>query len=95
MHLLFQIIIVGDKEAEDTKALLSCVHSHFLPNKVLLVVPGKNKDGHQKSTFLSEKLEVLESLSCVGGKATAYVCENYTCQLPVTSVEELDELLEA
>jgi uncharacterized protein len=27
------------------------------------------------------------------GKATVYVCENFACQLPVTSVEQMDELL--
>jgi uncharacterized protein YyaL (SSP411 family) len=30
----------------------------------------------------------------VDGKPTAYVCENFACQLPVTSVVQLDELLE-
>jgi hypothetical protein len=30
----------------------------------------------------------------VNGKATAYVCENYACKLPVTSSAELAELLD-
>ena len=29
----------------------------------------------------------------VDGKATAYVCENFQCQLPVTSVDELEKVL--
>jgi uncharacterized protein YyaL (SSP411 family) len=32
---------------------------------------------------------LLEGRSSVDGKATAYVCENFICQRPVTSVEEL------
>jgi uncharacterized protein YyaL (SSP411 family) len=30
----------------------------------------------------------------VDGKPTAYVCENYTCSFPVTTVEELRKRLE-
>jgi uncharacterized protein YyaL (SSP411 family) len=29
----------------------------------------------------------------VGGKPAAYVCEDFTCKLPVTSAAELAELL--
>ena len=33
-------------------------------------------------------------MPAAGGLPTAYVCENFACQLPVTSVAALDELLE-
>jgi uncharacterized protein YyaL (SSP411 family) len=33
-------------------------------------------------------------MPAVEGRPTAYVCENFTCKLPVTSVAALDELLE-
>jgi len=32
-------------------------------------------------------------MPAVDGKATAYVCENFTCQLPVTEPAELGKLL--
>ncbi|XP_071796859.1 spermatogenesis-associated protein 20-like [Asterias amurensis] len=82
-----QIIIRGQPEAEDTKALLRCVHSRFLPNKILILNDGNN------ASFLSSKLSLLSSLAMVDGKATAYVCENFQCQLPVTSVAELEKVL--
>ena len=84
---IFQIIIHGDKDAADTKELLSCVHSHFLPNKVLI-----RSDG-DSSSFLSTKLSLLSTLEKKDGKATAYVCENYTCELPVNTTAELETLL--
>ncbi|XP_070580989.1 spermatogenesis-associated protein 20-like isoform X2 [Ptychodera flava] len=84
-----QIIIRGDRDADDVKEMLRCVHSVFIPNKVVIFA-----DGNQDSC-LYKSLEVLPTLEKLDGKATAYVCENYSCQLPVTSVGELKKLLAA
>ena len=82
-----QIIIAGERDAEDTKKLLETVHSHFIPNKILILCNEK------ENNFLASKLDVLKTLKKVDGKATAYVCENFACKLPVTSSEELVKLL--
>ena len=78
-----QIIIAGDRDAEDTKKLLETAHSCFIPNKILILCNEK------ENSFLASKLSVLKTLKKVEDKATAYVCENFACQLPVTSSEEL------
>lgn len=49
-------------------------------------------DGNAES-FLSERLPALSSMSQQGGVATAYVCQDFTCTLPVTDPEELRKLL--
>lgn len=82
-----QIIIAGDRDSQDTKDLLKCVHSHYMPNKVLILCDGKQEG------FLASKLSVFKTLERKESKATAYVCENYTCSLPVNSVEELEKIL--
>jgi uncharacterized protein YyaL (SSP411 family) len=33
------------------------------------------------------------AMAAIGGRATAYLCENYACRLPVTTAEALNELL--
>jgi uncharacterized protein YyaL (SSP411 family) len=38
--------------------------------------------------------DIARPMPAVGGAATAYVCENYACKLPATSVEELNEQLQ-
>jgi uncharacterized protein YyaL (SSP411 family) len=82
-----QIIIAGNKDIEDTKALLSIVNSFYLPNKILIVhMPGSE-------SFLSHHLEVLGSVKMVEDKATAYVCENYTCSAPVNDPDRLKRVL--
>lgn len=87
LYFFLQIIIRGDLNSSDTKDLITCVQSLFLPHKVLIL-----DDGRQDS-FLYKKLQVLSSLEMKDGKATAYVCENYTCSLPVNTVDELKQML--
>ncbi len=78
-----QIVIAGKRDAKDTRSLLREVHRHYLPNKLLLI-PDK---------FLAEKLPELREMKAIDGKATAYVCENFTCQAPLTDQVSLGKLL--
>jgi uncharacterized protein YyaL (SSP411 family) len=87
LFYILQIIVAGNKDSEDTKALLSVVNSFYLLNKILIVhEPGSE-------SFLSRHLEVLGSVTMVEDKATAYVCENYTCLAPVNDPERLNRVL--
>ena len=36
----------------------------------------------------------VAEMDAVGNRATAYVCRNYTCQLPVTEMDEFVKLLQ-
>ena len=65
------------------------VHRHFIPNKILILA-----DGGDGQKYLEEKLETLREMKPVEEKAAAYVCENFTCQAPVSSPEALRNLLE-
>lgn len=83
-----QIVIAGNRGAEDTKAMQLAVAKLFLPNKVMLLA-----DGSTLPPSLAEKLSGLAYMTEQGGKATAYVCENFACQQPTTSVQALLEML--
>jgi uncharacterized protein len=83
-----QIVIAGDRESPETRSLIAEVHRHFVPNKILLLA-----DGSDGQKYLEEKLEALRGMKPVDGKPTAYVCENFTCQAPVTDAAALAELL--
>ena len=73
-----EIAIVG-KDAADASPLLAETWRRYLPNKV--VAPSfEGKDA---------TIPLLENRSLVNGLATAYVCEHYTCQQPVTDVSAL------
>ncbi len=83
-----QIVVAGDRASEETRALLREVHRHYLPNRVLLLA-----DGKEGSEFLGEKLDGLREMKPLAGKPTAYVCEDFSCQAPVTDPDELAKLL--
>jgi uncharacterized protein len=83
-----QIVIAGKKDAPDTKWLVMEVHRHFLPKTMLLLA-----DGAKGQKFLGEKNEGIRAMSMVDGKPTAYLCENFTCEAPVTDPKQLAGLL--
>jgi uncharacterized protein len=79
-----EIAIIGNLEQDDTKALLKLVNDRYCPHvSVVVAPPGESY------------LPVLEQREMIGNRATAYVCENLACQMPVTTPEELETLLQA
>jgi uncharacterized protein YyaL (SSP411 family) len=83
-----QIVIAGKKDSPETKAILREVHRHFLPDTILLLA-----DGAEGQKYLGDKNEGIRAMSMVDGKPAAYVCENFTCKVPVTDPKALSELL--
>ena len=83
-----QIVIAGSQEGEDTRALARVVWKRFLPTKILLLTAGQGESQLGKAAEFYDSLERLE------GKATAYVCENYACQLPTNEAATLASLLD-
>ena len=84
-----QIVIAGAKEDAETDLLLREVHRRFLPNAVLMLA-----DGAENQQFLEKELPFLQTVTKIDGKATAYVCEDFTCKMPVNTARELGLLLD-
>ncbi len=83
-----QIVIAGKPDAPETRDLLAETRRHYLPNTIVLLA-----DGGEGQKYLAGKLEEMKAMEPIDGKPAAYVCENFTCKAPVTSVEELRKLL--
>jgi uncharacterized protein YyaL (SSP411 family) len=83
-----QIVIAGNRETEDTKAMLKAAHEGYHPNQILLLA-----DGAEGQRALGGYLEFLHDLQPIDGKATGFVCENYTCHLPTTNLNEFRKQL--
>jgi hypothetical protein len=85
----FEIVIIGDPADKDTRDLLAAIHRTFLPGSVVLVIPpGASGEAIRRLA------PYTTSLAQIDGKATAYVCRDYTCALPTTDVAQLEAMLE-
>jgi uncharacterized protein YyaL (SSP411 family) len=82
------VIIIGEKDKADTQLLLKEVRSLLIPGKVVMLV-----DTESDRSKLARYFPFIASVKKVGGKATAYVCVERTCQLPVTDPDALNRLL--
>lgn len=84
-----EVVIAGDSQAEDTKAMLKAVSKPFAPNKIVLLHPTEKKEADivRIAAFIKNQLKV-------GGRATAYICHNYSCRQPTTDINKMLELLD-
>ena len=71
-----EIAIIGDPAAADTRALLAEVWRRYLPNSVLACAAPTDEAALAAVPLLANRGQM-------DGRATAYVCRNYVCKLPV------------
>jgi len=84
----FEVVIAGPPEAEETRRLLDLVRREFIPRKVLLFHPTT-----PEQTMIEEIAPFTKGMVSINRQATAYVCQNFQCRLPVTDPGEMMELL--
>ncbi len=81
-----EIALIGDPEQSDTRALLEVVNTRYLPNSILACASFED-------TVSIHSIPLLEDRPMKDHKATAYVCQNFACQAPVNTPEELERLI--
>jgi uncharacterized protein YyaL (SSP411 family) len=86
----YEVVIAGHAQASDTKELLKALRTRFIPNKVVLLRPSE-----QSAPDITHLAQFTKYQSAIKGKATAYVCLNYKCQLPTTEASKMLALLKA
>ncbi|HEV2918587.1 MAG TPA: thioredoxin domain-containing protein, partial [Actinomycetota bacterium] len=77
-----EVAVVGRPGAADTEALLATVWGTYQPNRVVAAAAPDDRAAQGEVPLLADR-PALE------GRATAYVCEHFVCQLPVTEPEAL------
>ncbi|XOK64127.1 thioredoxin domain-containing protein [Paenibacillus elgii] len=85
-----EIVIAGDPAKEETQAMIREVHRAFLPHALTILYPASGAGAEE----VVRLIPLVQDKRPLGGRATAYVCENYACQSPVSDLEELRELLQ-
>ena len=77
-----EVAVVGDPDADETDALLEVVRERYRPNVVVAIAAPNDAEAEEAIPLLRDRPQK-------DGKATAYVCERFTCKLPVTAPEDL------
>ena len=85
----YEVVITGDAEAADTMAMLEALNLNFNPNKITLFRPVDNE-----KPSITELAKFTKSQIPIDGKATAYVCKDYTCSAPTTDINKMLTLLQ-
>jgi uncharacterized protein YyaL (SSP411 family) len=83
-----QVVIAGKADDAATNAMLREVHRHYVPHEVVILA-----DGSAGQQFFADRVEFMKSVGKIDNKPTAYVCENFVCQLPTTDLKTLAHLL--
>ncbi|MBI2186770.1 MAG: thioredoxin domain-containing protein [Acidobacteria bacterium] len=84
-----QIVLAGEPDASDTRALATVIRRRYLPTTVVVPVTAAHQDA------LARLLPWTAGLHPRGGRATAYVCRAFACEAPATSPDDLDAQLNA
>lgn len=78
-----QVVIAASEDAADTARLVAQAHAAYAPDTALLMVPHGGPDA-----WLAEHVVGIDGMGPVGGRAAAYVCENFVCRAPVVDLTE-------
>jgi uncharacterized protein YyaL (SSP411 family) len=76
------VAVIGDPNGEDTARLVAPLHARYLPNAVLALA-------HPEDTEAQLAIPLLAARPAVDGRATAYVCRGFTCELPTTDPDTM------
>jgi uncharacterized protein YyaL (SSP411 family) len=78
-----EIVVVGKREDEATRSMLNEINKQYLPEAIAVFKAEGEENGIQ------EVISYLEDMSSIDGKPAAYICQNYSCQRPITNLDEL------
>jgi uncharacterized protein YyaL (SSP411 family) len=83
-------VIVTDNSSNSSNTnsskLVSWLNRQFLPHSIISIVHPSELAKLQRYSYFKER-------EAKGAQETAFVCKNYTCSLPIKSIEELERQL--
>jgi len=82
-----EVVITGERQAKATREMLRALWTAYLPNKVILFRPTDDADD------ITTLAEFTRAQTTVDNHTTAYVCHDFACEQPTTSVKTMLEQL--
>ncbi len=80
-----EIVISGTSNENSTKRIIDEINKTYLPFATIVL--------NDESNDIEKLIPFISNQKRVDGKASVYICEDYTCHKPVTDVNELKQYL--
>jgi uncharacterized protein YyaL (SSP411 family) len=84
-----QVVIVGDRDAPDTAALLDVARMRYRPTMLTICIQPEARGA------IAGRLPWVASLTARDGRATAYLCRDFACEAPTVDPVELASQVDA
>jgi len=76
-----EIALVGKLDSHEIRSFIEEIYSRYLPNKVVAACEPGDLEA-------ADAISLLTGRTAIDGNATAYVCRDYVCLEPATTVED-------
>jgi uncharacterized protein YyaL (SSP411 family) len=84
----YEIVIASREGDSEALNMVNEIRRRFMPNKILIHVT-------EASRRVRELAPYTKNMIAIEGRATAYICRNRVCDLPVIGLERLSKILGA
>jgi len=84
------VVLAGDPASPDFKRLADVLNEKLGYYRAVMAA-----DGGPAQAWIAQRAPWVAEMKPQAGKATAYVCENFACQAPVTNPADLRQILSA
>jgi len=78
----YEVLVTGDANEDETLKFLNTLKRVFIPNKVMLLVPGHDGDE------IKQLAPFTKNYPADKNKAKIYICINHECKLPASDVKQ-------
>jgi uncharacterized protein YyaL (SSP411 family) len=78
------VVIAGNPQAQDFQALVAVLHESIGPRRTLLAA-----DDGPAQAWIAGRAPWMAGMKMIDGRATAYLCEEFTCQAPISDPQSL------
>jgi len=85
-----EIVVVSAPEDSTSSEVINEIYSHFLPNKVVLMVPSQEIE----KSIVNKIFRFTENYKVIEHQTTVYVCQDHVCKLPVHHLDDLRKILD-
>ncbi|CAG8462636.1 12261_t:CDS:10 [Dentiscutata erythropus] len=88
-----QIMVVGREQNPIVQQFIEVIQDRFIPNKTLLVAKPENELLLEKNEMVNAIVQGEFAKETDDNVPSVHICENFTCGMPISNVEELVDKL--